>query len=122
MIATDVKIFVPAKNFEVSLAFYTSLGWRINWKNDNGLAELELANSRFYLQDYYVKQWAHNFMMYITIDNPDEWYSFISNEIKSDKRFKHCKVKEPKKEAYGNVVYVWDPSGVLLHFSAPIID
>ena len=53
-IASDVKVFVPAINFRQSLEFYKAMGWNINWRaDDDSLAELELADCRFYLQNYY---------------------------------------------------------------------
>ena len=115
--STDVKIFVPAKDFKVSLDFYVQLGWKLNWNHNKGLAELELANCRFLLQDFYIKEWAHNFMMYINVSDSQEWYTHIDEVIRSDQRFKECRVNPPKDEGHGIVTYVWDPSGVLLHFS-----
>ena len=48
--ANDVKTFVPAMNFGESLKFYKALGWQVIFKaDDGGLAELELADCRFYL-------------------------------------------------------------------------
>ena len=39
-------MFAPARNFDLSKAFYVALGWRIKW--DGGkLALMELADHRF---------------------------------------------------------------------------
>ena len=117
--ATDIKVFVPAMNFQASLEFYTALGWTSNWQDDS-LAELELANSRFYLQNYYNKDWANNFMMHITVDDARAWWQHASQVI-SDGNWKYARLREPKEESYGALVtYVWDPSGVLLHFAQPL--
>ena len=116
--ANDVKIFAPAMNFSESLAFYKALGWQVNWlADDNSLAELELANCRFYLQNYYNKEWANNFMMHITVQDAKAWWQLASKVIKEGK-YKFARLKEPKEESYGALVtYVWDPSGILLHFA-----
>jgi hypothetical protein len=29
--ASDVRVFVPTKNFSVSRDFYQALGWKLNW-------------------------------------------------------------------------------------------
>ena len=58
----DVKIFVPTKDLDVSRRFYEEVGWRCNWRVD-GLAEMELADKRLYLQKFYAKEWAENFMI-----------------------------------------------------------
>lgn len=53
----DIKAFVPAKNQDVSKAFYTDLGFTINWSNDE-IAELQLGAFRFLLQRFYVASHA----------------------------------------------------------------
>ncbi|MEL1266233.1 hypothetical protein [Pseudoxanthomonas putridarboris] len=63
---TDVRPFVPAKNFEVSKAFYEALGWTIKYLDDQ-LALMANGNHRFYLQRYYQKDWAENSMLHITV-------------------------------------------------------
>ena len=116
--ASDVKAFVPARDFDTSLDFYRALGWTLNWRDDSGLAELELANVRFYLQDYYQKDWAENFMLYIPVTDARAWWDFAREVIDSDPRFGESRVSAPKEEPYGALVtYLWDPSGVLLHLA-----
>lgn len=43
--ASDIKMFVPSKDFTLSRDFYVALGWKLNWEQ-NGLAELELTDCR----------------------------------------------------------------------------
>ena len=45
--ASDVRVFVPAKDFSISKAFYKALGWKLNWE-DAELAEMEIADRRFF--------------------------------------------------------------------------
>lgn len=116
--AKDVKPFVPASNFSESLAFYQALGWEVNFKtDDDGLAELELAGCRFYLQNYYNKDWADNFMLHITVEDAKAWWEHASKVIKTG-HYNDARLKEPEEQAYGAwVTFVWDLSGVLLHFA-----
>ena len=80
--ASDVKVFVPAMDFGQSARFYEAMGWTVNWRaEDDSLAELELANCRFYLQNYYDEGWANNFMMHITMDNAWAWWQHASSVI-----------------------------------------
>lgn len=111
----DVKVFLPAQDFKLSLAFYQAIGWKMNWEVP-GLAELELSECRFFLQDYYHKDWAENFMFYIVVDNAQEWYVHLSNVLKAG-GFSGARVNPPKEEGHATVTYAWDPSGVLLHFA-----
>lgn len=116
--AFDVKVFVPALNFQESIQFYEAMGWRSNFRDENDdIAELELADSRFYLQNYYHKGWANNFMLLIKVEDAQAWWEQASAVIKAGK-YKNARVKEPEEQPYGALVtHVWDPSGVLLHFA-----
>lgn len=112
--ASDLRTFVPALDFEVSKDFYLALGCDLDWSDEN-MALFNLAGSRFYLQRYYVKEWAENSMLHISVQDAARCYSEIAGLIDSG-RFPSARVAAPKQEAYGAVVtYVWDPSGVLLH-------
>lgn len=114
--ASDIRPFVPAKDFAVSKDFYTALGWRLKWSDDS-LALLENADHRFYLQRYYVKEWAENCVLHVTVEDARFCFERISELIRSG-RFPEVRIAGPKQEPYGALVtYVWDPAGVLLHLA-----
>ena len=114
--ASDVRVFVPAKDFALSKAFYKALGWQLNWE-DAELAEMEIADRRFLLQNYYKKEWADNFMIHVSIDDAQAWYELASSIIATGK-YLGAKVNPPAPQAYGALVtHLWDPSGVLLHLA-----
>lgn len=113
---SDIKVFVPAKDFKLSLSFYQELGWETISLHDK-LAELELEGFRFFLQDYYQRGWANNFMFYINVENAQVWYEHISKVLEQG-RFGKARVNAPKLQPHGDLVtHAWDPSGVLLHFA-----
>lgn len=115
---SDVKTFVPAKNFQESFDFYTQLGWESKFRaDDDGIAILELADCRFYLQNYYQKDWAENFMLHILVEDAQAWYEHARSIVELG-GFEAARVQEPQKQEYGAIVtFVHDPSGVLLHFA-----
>jgi len=113
---SDIRSFLPAKDFEVSKAFYVALGFHIAWSDDN-MALLESANQRFYLQRYYVKEWADNSMLHISVADAASCHRQIA-ALLAEGKFPGARVSAPKQEDYGALVaYVWDPSGVLLHLA-----
>jgi len=116
--ANDVKVFVPAKSFRESINFYQALGWEVDYRaEDDGIAILALADCRFYLQNYYNKEWADNFMLHISVEDAHAWWQHASAVISAG-HYQNVKVNEPKEEPYRALVtHVWDPSGVLLHFA-----
>lgn len=113
---SDVRTFLPTMDFAVSKDFYVSLGCELKW-SDESLALMEVANQRFYLQRHYVKDWADNSMLHLTVENAQSCYEQLKELVDSG-RFPSVRVAEPKQEAYGAIVtYVWDPAGVLLHLA-----
>ncbi len=113
---SDVRTFIPAKDFELSRAFYQALGWTETWQ-DEQIAVLENADHRFYLQNFYVKEWAENAMLHISVSSAQAWKQHVDTLVATG-QFPGVRVSEPKHEPYGALVtYVWDPSGVLLHFA-----
>ncbi|MEL6588548.1 MAG: VOC family protein [Bacteroidota bacterium] len=117
--ATDIKVFVPAKDYQQSMRFYQALGWKL--LADHGkVAVMELGGVRFFLQDYYQKAWAHNFMLYINVEDVQAWYEHAKSVIENG-AFGEAKIKAPEQQAHGDIVcYVWDPGGALLHFAQAV--
>ena len=113
----DIRVFVPALDFRLSREFYAALGWTTVWSDDEGLAILELGGHRFMLQDFYVRDWANNFMIAVVVRSAQAWFDRVA-EVLSGGAFGSARVVEPKREDWGaTVTYVWDPSGVLIHFT-----
>lgn len=114
---TDVRPFVPAEDFQQSLAFYTALGWRTLWSDGEGLALLSLGGRQLMLQDYYVKDWAENSMLVVEVADATAWYHHVVHVLAGGDHG-NARVAEPQQQDWGALVtYVWDPCGVLLHFT-----
>ena len=73
----SLRTFVPAKNFAVSKRFYADLGFTVR-DIDAKLAEMRLGSHAFLLQDYYVADWADNFMMSLMVEALDGWWRHIA--------------------------------------------
>jgi len=110
----DFKVYMPAKDFELSKRFYTALGFKMS-EGFGGTADFELDGNRFRLQDYYVKDWANNFMVVIDVDDVEAWHQHAL-QIKENKEFKNVRVSPPEDVDGSRVLHVIDPSGVLLIF------
>ncbi len=112
----DNRVFVPAENFQLSRDFYRALGWHENWC-EGQLAELELGGVRFLLQDHFDRALAENFMMQVTVADAAAWHTHARSVLASADYGK-ARVVPPRVEPWGFIVtYVYDPSGVLLHFA-----
>ena len=70
--AEEVKAFVPARDFELSLRFYGDLGFVADF-NDGQLALLRRGRLAFFLQNFYVAAHADNFVMHLGVDDLESW-------------------------------------------------
>jgi len=111
-----LRPFVPAKDFETSKRFYADLGFRVQALGD-GLAEVSFGEHSFLLQNYYVAQFADNFVMHALVTDLNSWWTRIAS-LDLASRYAVESPRAPRLEPWGlNVAYVFDPSGVLWHFA-----
>ena len=113
----NLHTFVPAKDFAQSQRFYAELGFEVTPLADK-LAEVRLGGHGFLLQDYFVEAWANNFMMQLTVDDLDAWWTHIG-ALDLAARYGVRPPNPPKLEPWGmRVVHLIDPAGVLWHLTA----
>ncbi|MGH7659176.1 MAG: VOC family protein [Gemmatimonadales bacterium] len=110
----DFKVYLPAKDFEQSKRFYSALGFTMSdgW---GGTADFELNGNRFRLQDYYIKDWANNFMVVMGVDDVEAWHQHVRT-VTGGGEFPGVRIKPPEPVDHSLVLHVVDPSGVLLVF------
>jgi catechol 2,3-dioxygenase-like lactoylglutathione lyase family enzyme len=108
------KVYVPARDFEASKRFYTALGFTMS-EGWGGTADFELNGYWFRLQDYYVRDWACNFMVVIGVDDAEAWHQHVGR-IAQRGEFPDMRIKPPEPVDDSLVLHVVDPSGVLLVF------
>jgi hypothetical protein len=112
----DLKAFLPAKDYAVAKQFYLDLGFTMAWEGDQ-LAAFQVGEFRFLLQNYYVKEWAGNFMMHLMVKDADQWWQHIQDK-KIAERYPDIMAKPPTLQPWGlRVLYLSDPSGVLWHIA-----
>jgi catechol 2,3-dioxygenase-like lactoylglutathione lyase family enzyme len=109
----SARPFIPARDFELSKAFYEKLGFRKLLDGD--VAIFGVGSSAFILQRYYQKDWAENCMMQLMVDDLDAWWKHIeASDLPG--AFDVQPPKAPAMQPWGlRVCYVYDPSGVLWH-------
>ena len=106
--------FVPAKDFRVSSRFYEDLGFASVASIKNAV-RFEKDGYGFWLQDYYVEDWAGNFMFCLYVEDLDAWWSHIKT-MRLDKSYGSARVlAEPHVQEGGRMMQLADPSGVLWH-------
>ncbi len=107
----DIRVFVPCKNYQQSCDFYQALGFNV----EPASADLSIATSgecSLFLQRYYNQEFAENLMLQVCVLNINEAFNTISKLTHFDIRFEGI-----KQEPWGKVIYLWGPSGELLHIT-----
>lgn len=117
----SMRPFVPSRDFGESRRFYEALGFEITPLGDK-VAHAQLGNGRasfsFILQDFYVKEFAENFMMHLMVGDLDGWWGHIAS-LSLVERFGVQAPRQPEMQSWGlRVGYVWDPAGVLWHIAS----
>ena len=110
----DLKCFIPSKNYLRSCEFYIDLGFIKNW-DAGSIAEFQIGEFRFLLQDFYVKEHAENFVVHLLVDNAEIWFEKFQNCVNFSK-YSEVKLYAPEIQPWGLITaYLTDPSGVLWH-------
>jgi hypothetical protein len=108
---TEIKAFVPAKDFALSKRFYQDFGFTMA-SAGGGVAYFHFEHVSFLLQDFYVEAMAENFMMHMLVEDVDAWWQRISESgVAATYGTKMTQVElQPGKMRDFCVI---DPSGVL---------
>lgn len=82
----EVKSFRPfigAKNFEESRSFYRDLSFK-EIILDQNLSVFKIGDLSFYLQDAYVKDWVDNTMVFLEVENVEQfWNQLVTSNLTS---------------------------------------
>src|ERR671921_201242 len=72
--AKSIRTFIGAKNHEESRAFYRDLGFE-EAVISQGFSYFKCCDTLgFYLQDYYVKEWVNNSMIFLEVEDVEQYY------------------------------------------------
>ncbi len=77
--------------------------------------DCRLGGAVFRLQNYYVKDWAENFMMKFDVEDVQAWHEHAKKVIDNG-NYSNARYDEPELVADTKIFHVWDPCGVLLIF------
>lgn len=73
----EIKAFVPARDFELSKAFYKDIGFTMA-SEGGGVAYFHFEHASFLLQDFCAEFFAENFMMHMLVSDVDAWWNRIN--------------------------------------------
>ena len=112
--ATSIRPFIGARNFELSRNFYCDLGFEETMLSPS-MSLFKTEQLGFYLQDAYVKDWVDNTMVFMEVEDIDQfWEGLVALNLP----LKYGSVKQLpiRNHDWGRECFLHDPSGILWHF------
>lgn len=73
---TEIKAFVPARDYALSKNFYIDLGFTMA-SDGGGVAYFHCGEASFLLQDFCAESLAENFMMHLLVADVDAWWAHV---------------------------------------------
>jgi hypothetical protein len=113
--AKSIRTFIGAKNFEVSRSFYKDLGFEESIVSEDMSYFRIFENLGFYLQDYYVQDWVNNSMIFLEVNNVEQYWNDLQN-LGLHHKYDNVKLTPIKDDDWGRECFLHDPSGILWHF------
>jgi uncharacterized glyoxalase superfamily protein PhnB len=108
---TEIKAFVPSKDFELSKQFYKDLGFTMA-SEGGGIAYFHFGHVSFLLQDFCAESFAENFMMHILVEDVSAWWNQVQQSGVLTKY--EVRVTELENQPWRMRDFcLYDPSGVL---------
>jgi catechol 2,3-dioxygenase-like lactoylglutathione lyase family enzyme len=117
----DLRAFLPAKDLATSKNFYRALGFEHVWASDT-LVLFQLGRLSFFVQDYFVKEWAENMMLELRVANADAYFLHLQNLELTERFPTTVRIGAPEDDLAKGIRrgHFVDPSGVLWHFCQTI--
>jgi len=110
----ELVVYTPAEDFELSKRFYSALGFTLT-EGWGDTMDCRLGGAVFRLQNYYVKDWAENFMMKFEVDEIEAWNEHAKKTI-DEGDFGNARCDRVQLVGDTKIFHIWDPCGVLLIF------
>jgi len=110
----SIRPFIGAENFEISRNFYKDLGFE-EIVLDPKFSLFKRQETGFYLQDYYAKDWIENTMIFMEVENTDEFWKELLT-LNLTEKYHSVKLTPVRTMEWGKECFVHDPSGILWHF------
>ncbi|MCX3266937.1 VOC family protein [Pedobacter agri] len=112
--AKSIRPFIGARDFEISRKFYRDLGFEEVTLGES-MSVFKTGDIAFYLQNAYVKDWVDNTMIFMEVDDVDQFYKELS-ALDLPGKYENVRLTPIRHESWGKECFLHDPSGILWHF------
>jgi catechol 2,3-dioxygenase-like lactoylglutathione lyase family enzyme len=107
----EIKAFVPARDYALSLRFYADMGFTLASDTD-GVAYFHHGSAAFLLQRFYDQRHAGNFVMHLLVEDVHAWWQRLNDRAVAATY--NVSLTLPELRPWGMRDFtLTDPSGVL---------
>ncbi|PWA04644.1 VOC family protein [Flavobacterium psychrotolerans] len=110
----SIRPFIGAKDYTVSRHFYLDLGFQEAILSSN-MSYFSTDGFGFYLQEAYVKDWIDNTMVFMEVEDVNQFWNELL-DLNLTSKYENVKLMPPRVLDWGSECFVIDPSGILWHF------
>lgn len=114
--AISIRPFIGAKDYQLSRSFYRDLGFE-EIELGPHMCVFKFGSLAFYLQRYYAKDWVDNTMVFVEVEDVDQYYEELK-ALNFTSKYPTAKLTPIRREDWGSECFVHDPSGILWHFGS----
>lgn len=111
--AKSIRPFIGSKDFGISRRFYQDLGFKEIILAHN-FSYFETAGIGFYLQDAYVKDWIDNTMLFLEVEDVNQFWTELL-DLNLSAKYENVKLVPIREMDWGKECFIHDPSGILWH-------
>lgn len=111
--AISIRTFIGAKDFTESRIFYQELGFK-EVSISEKLSFFAVGQLGFYLQDFYVKDWVENSMIFLEVDDVHRYQREL-RQLGLSEKYESVRITDIQENDWGREFFMHDPSGVLWH-------
>lgn len=112
--ARSIRPFIGAKNFDLSSRFYRDLGFE-EIKIAPNMSLFKSGVLGFYLQDAYVRDWVDNTMIFMEVEDVEQFWQALQ-ALDLPGKYENVRLVPIRTMDWGRECFVHDPSGILWHF------
>jgi hypothetical protein len=110
----SVRPFIGAKDYDLSRSFYRHLGFE-EFVVSDGMSFFKIDQFGFYLQNAYVKDWIDNSMIFMEVEDVDQFREELFS-LDLTGKYTGVRLTPVKQFDWGRECFMHDPSGILWHF------
>ncbi|TBN05411.1 glyoxalase [Hyunsoonleella flava] len=107
----SLRSFIGAKDYSLSRQFYNDFGFE-ELKLSDKMSYFKSGDFGFYLQDYNIKDWIDNSMIFMEVEHLETHLKNIK-ALHLENKYKDVKISKIHYNDWGNEYFIHDPSGVL---------